>query len=488
MATWGFYGRGEELNALRAILQRGRWFFAKVTGRRRIGKTTLIQHALQQVGAKRFYYVQIPDSAPAGVLSAAVDAMETFQIPSEFSRPRTLAELARLLADLARGGYVVALDEFQYFNREKLREFCSLLQREVDTLSATADKISGGLLVLGSIHTEISALLEDRAAPLFNRTTDDIDLSHLDIESLVEMLEAHADSSPERLLFLWNLFEGVPKFYRDCYEQEVLASNRRELLEHAFFISSSPLRTEADNWFLKELHGRYDVVLKYIAKHQGCVHGELIENVRALSAETNEQVGGYIKVLVERYRLIEKKLPIFAKPTARKTRYYIADNFLRAWLGALANPVSALNFLPVADIVAEADNRLMELEGFAQEKLAAQLYEERSRKGIGNFKLTSRIYGYWDKADTEIDLVALNEHDKRIRLGTCKRNSDKLIADVANFSGHVARFLASFPEFASWSVEKIGIAPTISNEQRKFLQDSGILAESLDDLLAPFRR
>ena len=43
MVTWKFYGRNEQLAALGEILQRGRWFFAKVTGRRRIGKTTLIQ-------------------------------------------------------------------------------------------------------------------------------------------------------------------------------------------------------------------------------------------------------------------------------------------------------------------------------------------------------------------------------------------------------------------------------------------------------------
>jgi hypothetical protein len=36
---WGFYGRKSEAEKLRAILARGRWFFLKITGRRRIGKT-----------------------------------------------------------------------------------------------------------------------------------------------------------------------------------------------------------------------------------------------------------------------------------------------------------------------------------------------------------------------------------------------------------------------------------------------------------------
>lgn len=45
MAVWKFYGRHEQLVALEAILNRKRWFFAKVTGRRRIGKTTLVPTA-----------------------------------------------------------------------------------------------------------------------------------------------------------------------------------------------------------------------------------------------------------------------------------------------------------------------------------------------------------------------------------------------------------------------------------------------------------
>jgi AAA+ ATPase superfamily predicted ATPase len=47
-ATWAFYGRRAELTQLRAILDRNRWFFLQISGRRRIGKTTLIQQALGQ--------------------------------------------------------------------------------------------------------------------------------------------------------------------------------------------------------------------------------------------------------------------------------------------------------------------------------------------------------------------------------------------------------------------------------------------------------
>lgn len=59
MADWKFYGRSEQLADLERMLQRKRWFFAKVTGRWRIGKTKLIQQALAELGSERpVFYVR----------------------------------------------------------------------------------------------------------------------------------------------------------------------------------------------------------------------------------------------------------------------------------------------------------------------------------------------------------------------------------------------------------------------------------------------
>jgi uncharacterized protein len=482
-AEWGFYGRGNELTQLEAILRRRRWFFARITGRRRIGKTTLIQAALREVGPRDVLYVQIPDSAPAGVLSAFADGMDTFAIAKDrFRRPTSLLEMAQVVGQLARAGFVVALDEFQYFARKRLHEFTSHLQAVVDGLSRDAASVTGGLFVLGSLHTELVALLEDRDAPLYNRTTDQIELDHLDIASVLEIIRNHADATPERLLFLWNLFEGVPKFYRDCFEQGVLHEERRALLERMFFRSSSPLRSEADNWFLNELRGRYDVVLKYVARHPGCSNSDLNDHVRAVSTESPEQVGGYLKILADKYRMIERRLPIFAKSSAKKGRYYVRDNFLRSWLHALSNCVAAINFRPIDQLVAQADARLVEAEGFGLERLVATLYEERSRKAIGDFPLSHRIEGFWDRTGVEIDLIAVDEDGERIRFGTCKRSAAKVVADMSNMDGHIERFLSIERRYRSWQVERVAIAPLLDADDRSSLRDGGYQAQDLADL------
>lgn len=478
---WSFYGRRTELQQMQRILERRRWFFLQISGRRRIGKTALIQQALQGAGIAKTLYVQIPDSDPAGVVAACNGYLETFGIDA---RVTSLGELAQLIGRLAAEGYVVALDEFQYFHRKQLSDFCSLLQAEVDRLAARAADIPGGLIVLGSLHAEMTALLEDRDAPLFNRTTDTLELGHLDIASVLEILRAHADDDAERLLFLWNLFEGVPKFYRDAYEQGVLGAARKPLLGSLFFSSSSPLRNEADNWFLRELRGRYDMVLQYLAKHPGCTNADIEAAMKMLSGPGEvRQVGGYLKILSERYRMIERRLPILSPPRARSGRYYIRDNFLRAWLSALQRPVSAVAFRPVDALVDQADERLADVEGYALEDLAGQLYEERSRLGIGDFPVSERIRGYWDRADVEIDLVAVNEDEQRIRFGTCKRNQEKLPGSIDALVRSAGRFLDAHPRFNTWQTEYVAISPAISPDMRTALAARSVIAQSLSDLI-----
>jgi AAA+ ATPase superfamily predicted ATPase len=480
---WGFYGRQAELRQVAEILSRKRWFFAQITGRRRIGKTRLIQHVLETRKSVPAFYVQIPDSDPAGVVSAVIDQMEVFRLNDRLAAPRNLSEVARLVSDLIQSGHRVILDEFQYFNRPKLREFCSHLQRRVDDL-ASMRGIHGGLFVLGSIQTDMTAILENRGAPLYNRTTDEIPIPHWDFASLLELLHSFDAFEPSHLLFLWNLFEGVPKFYRDCFEQGVLKSDRVALLRKMFFESSSPLKNEADNWFLKEFHGRYDTVLRYIARQPGCTNSDLEAHIRQVSGDEKEQVGGHLKILSQRYRLIEKRLPIFADKSERKGRYYITDNFLRSWLGALAAPASAISFSPIGGLVAQADERLKKMEGYALEKLVGQVYEERSRRGTGDFHLSERITGYWDRADAEIDFVAVDRDQKRIRFGTCKRSEAELAQSVPGLKQSAEKFLSVHKKYRSWKTEYCAVSPKVSQSVGAQLKKLHVLPEDFQSLLS----
>ncbi|HRZ42500.1 MAG TPA: ATP-binding protein [Bacteroidales bacterium] len=478
---WGFYGRREELNTLTSIMNRQRWFFVKITGRRRIGKTTLIQHALQSSDRPLKLYIQIPDSDASGVIAAANNYLRLFGISNR--QINNLLEFAGCIGQLVGEGYVVVLDEFQYFNRKHLYEFNSFLQHEVDQLANSSENVNGGLIVLGSLHAEMAALLDGRNAPLYNRVTDSLELHHLDMESLLEMMHLKGKVKAAHMLFLWNLFEGVPKFYRDAFEQGVLDAERKQVLSKMFFSSSSPLRSEADHWFLSELRGRYDALLQLIANKPGCTHAEIQDATRSYYGDDTRQIGAYLKILSERYRMIERKLPLFSSPKARAGRYYISDNFLRSWLSALKLPVSAVNFRPVDGLVEMADRDLMTTEGFGFEKMVGNIYEELSRKNKGDFPLTHRIAGYWDRKDTEIDLIAISDLSKTIRFGSCKRNESKLEKSLPNLHKSADTFIKAHRQFADYKQEYLMISPEISNDTRHRLQQNGLIVQSLRDLL-----
>ncbi|MCY4262599.1 MAG: hypothetical protein OXC97_04700 [Candidatus Dadabacteria bacterium] len=134
---WDFYGRSEELGTLLAHMRRGSWFFGSIRGRRRIGKTALIQQALNTLredptGSRAALLVQIPDSNPsdfAAVFRNAVLEARLADSAGGVNLIRDLPKVAASIGALCRAGAIVVLDEFQVCHRGPLRGFPSLLHR-----------------------------------------------------------------------------------------------------------------------------------------------------------------------------------------------------------------------------------------------------------------------------------------------------------------------------------------------------------------------
>jgi AAA+ ATPase superfamily predicted ATPase len=482
-ANWLFYGRAHEVEALRALLGRDRWFFVRVTGRRRIGKTALVRQALRGSGRERVALLQIDDGEPAGVVATARRQLELSGVP-EAMLPTDLQTLAGRLADLAADGWVIVLDEFQYFQKKSLYPFNSMLQFEVDRFRLGERQARGGMVLLGSLHTEMMALLEDRRAPLFGRLSGGIELGHLDAPAVLQICARHADRDPRRLLFLWGLFQGVPKYWQDAHELGVLGSGRRDVLRALFFDGTAPLREEGRTWLLEELRGRYDLFLHYVAEHPGSSHADIVAHADQMKGYGDGQPGFYLRALEERFALIERRRPAFTDRNSRFGRYSVSDNFLQAWLSALADPLALSGLRPTSDLVAVADDRLTNTEGPVLERLASWLYEERSRLGVGDFPLSARVTGWWDRKGAEVDLVAQDASSRRLRVASCKRSADKLVADLGHFETHVDAMQRRLPDLAGWAIERVAIAPTLSQKHRAAITRAGYLPQDLNDLTA----
>ncbi len=472
MTGWKFYGREKEVGQIRTLMNTGRWFFCSITGRRRIGKTSLIKQAIQttQNPGRAIVYMQIPDSDERGVVQTFNEAIESQLNDHSPYLAKDFLSLATSIKLLSESDTVIILDEFQYFHRAQLNLFTSYLQRIVDELRDTR---LGGIFVLGSIHTEMTALLEDKLSPLFNRVTHTVPLMHFDFQTMFEMFDSHAIADPHQMLFLWNIFEGVPKFYRDCFEQGLLSpseDHRIRTIEQLFYEGSSPLKDEAENWFLKELRGKYDSILKIIADIGPCGHGELKSKYEELGSTSNNQFGGYLATLTERYKIVDIEKPIFANEKSRKARYRIVDNFLNAWLFSLSRNAQLSKVQPARKAAEKASEHLRVLEGLTFEKMIRQMIEEVSKKDKGTFYITDLIRGYWNGSGQdkiEIDVIAINEDDRKVLFGSCKRSESKFDNSEFNrFDAHILGFLKTKEgkSLSGWSHEKWCFSPLFSDQ------------------------
>lgn len=494
MVDWRFYGRRSTLDQLRGLLQQPRWFFCRIQGRRRIGKTTLLRELTRdnEALAEHLFYVQIPDSDQADVAGQFRRALEdsvSTTVQALANKVHDFASMARAIAKMNSAGIIVVLDEFQYFTSSKLTAFNSFLQAEVDVLRESK---RGGLFVLGSLQSEMSALLDDAAAPLFGRLTHSFRLDHWDFEDLLAVYRDQGLENPYQWLLLWTYFEGVPKFYRDAYGQGLFDTSpeqiRNELLVRMFLNEGSPLAEEADTSFLREMKGQLLSIMHFVAEHPGTGHNELIASMQS-STDTGRSLGGQLKKLVEAYGMIDRRQPVFSDSHSRNARYYVADNFLQAWIAVVRPARDAARMQPIERVLEKAKPRSETLEGLAFEKLIRHLHVECSRKGKGDFPITSIEVGFWNRPRSvdrliEIDVVALNSDDKRVRFGSCKRNASAHDKRALNaFENHIAGFMstAEGKKLTGWEVEKVLFSPTFSNDERSGFETSGYRCLDLND-------
>lgn len=97
--------------------------------------------------------------------------------------------------------------------------------------------------------------------------------------------------------------------------------------------------------------------------------------------------------------------------------------------------------------------------------------------------------GYWNRPrdatnSIEIDLVALDEPNKRIRFGSCKRAATSHDGTaLAKFEKHIEAFLLprEHRELHGWQREKVLFAPEFSDAERAALFQRGDICKDLYD-------
>lgn len=495
-SKWQFYGREAELGALLKRLRSHRWFFGSIRGRRRIGKTVLLEQALRLLkqddpSPRRALLFQLPDSTPAdaaGVFKSSIIRSDLQGAITQLARLSNLPELATAIGDLVRSGVIVVIDEFQLCHRGPLRGLPSMLQYQVDRLQ---DAANGGLIVMGSTHSEMEALLANSRAPLFGRLTFSLNLDPWDLRTVFEVCDQHADGDLQRCLTLWTLFGGVPKYWRLFSEIDELRSTSdwgewaATLCESLFLERDARLRDEGEILLGRELSRRGLSVLRVVAKTDMCTRAALRDELPG-----QNDFSRILACLVRDLRLVSRQTPVFAREGSTKARYSVSDQFLCAWLSAVLPALAAARLGDMeAAVTRDMLPRLQTLEGFAFARMVREAIEEISRADAGDFPLAEHVRGYWNRPrkgslPIEIDVVAWSDERKRVRFGSCKRQALKHTkGSLDGFRMNVEHFLETREgrRFRDWNHEFAVYTPRFPVEMRRRLSADGWICHDLGD-------
>ncbi|MCL2137736.1 MAG: ATP-binding protein [Coriobacteriia bacterium] len=454
-----FIDRKEELGFLEDQYKSSSASFIVIYGRRRVGKTTLIQEF-----AKRkplIYYLASEESEQQNI-KAFKDSI------AEFTGDALLGSasvdnwdiLFNTLAErLPEQRLVLVIDEFQYLGKAN-KAFPSILQRAWEMHLKDKNIM---LIICGSLIS----LMEEQAlvssSPLYGRRTGQIRLQQIDF---IHYHEFFTGLSYKELIEYYAVTGGVPKYIEQFngdgsllakIEQQIL--NKRSLLyeEPTFLLSNEVSET-----------GSYFSIIKSIATGN--------RRIGKISADLGIKLTNlpkYLKTLTD-LGLIERVIPVTEKnPEKNKMGLYqITDNFISFWFKFVYPERSRLELNESRHVVQQISDRLIDSHvSFVYESICQGELWQLVNQGLYDI---NKVGSWWDR-QTQIDVVGINNSGNEIIFGECK--FQKRLMDIDVFMA-----LLEKKERVIWNrdnrVEKF-VLFSISGYTKRLRA----LAESRDDLL-----
>ncbi len=425
-----FYDREIETETLRKIEETSRNFaqLTVITGRRRIGKTSLIRHAYDSTIMVYFFVARKSEQLLCRELGETIRDV----LGEDLGDFDSLARLFSAIMKLARRmHFTLVLDEFQnikYVNES----FFSDMQNIWDSNKGEA-KIN--LVVCGSLYSMMTKIFDDRKEPLYGRATSRIRLREFPLHTLSEILrDNNPDYTPDDLLAFYMITGGVAKYVEVLVESR--AVTKETILDKVLSFGSYFLEEGKEllsDEFGKD-YGIYFSVMAAIATG---------ENTRGkIKAYTGVEAGGHLERLENTYDLLYRYRPYLSAEGSRNVKYGIKDNFLNFWFRFIYKYRSAAEIGNLAYVREKVAADYDTFSGLILERYFRQLYRQT---GLYNI-----VTNYWEKdGSNEIDLVAVNEADREIVFGEIKRNKDridlhKLEAKAQNIRHRQPKLAASF--------------------------------------------
>ena len=427
-----FFDRTEEIASLHEIreIAKNNAQFTVVTGRRRIGKTSLVWKAYEDEPILYFFVARKAES----------DLCEDYQLEIEnklgiptMGRAGHFTDIFEFLMKLSIDRPITLfIDEFQEFFRVN-KSVYSDMQRIWDIYS---NKAHINLIVCGSIYSMMTKIFKDKKEPLYNRQTRFMTVRPFTPTVLTEILTKYnPDYTAEDLLALYSFTGGVAKYVQLLVDAG--ATTKGKMLNQIVKADSIFLG-EGKAILIEEFgkdYGVYFSILSAIAR--GKTSRSEIESV------VGREIGGYLTKLENEYEVIAKKQPLFEKSSTKNVRYAIEDNFFTFWF----------RFIYKYSYMLEIENyeSLKTIINRDYETFSGLMLERYFRRVLIERQDHTRIGGWWDrKGENEIDIVAENELNNEATFFEVKRKAANI--DIEVLKQKAAAFLRATGEFKGYDI------------------------------------
>lgn len=388
-----FYDREREIAQLRKMRDgayNDHSRMSVVTGRRRVGKTSLIWKSFDDE-ANVYFFVGRKNEASlcdgfcsevSTKLSVTVPPMKSFQ--EVFSFLMLLGETRK---------FTVVVDEFQEFFNINPSVYSDI--QNIWDQKRLSTHIN--LVFSGSVYSLMVKIFQNSHEPLFGRADLVLQLAPFPTTTLKEiMADNSASFGNDDLLALYMVTGGMPKYVELLVEGSDLTVSG---IMHYVCGQDSPFKEEGRNLLIDEFgrqYGTYFSIMGVIARGVN-TQGEIT------SALGEKSIGGQLKRLDETYNLIRKTRPIKSKPGTQNVRYEISDLFLRFWFRYFEDNRSLVEL-----------NQFGELERIVMsdyKTYSGKILEDYFKQKMAESHLYKEIGSYWEarrgKEQSEIDIVAL---------------------------------------------------------------------------------